>query len=238
MQYKSQTAVEYLLILAVVLLIVGVFASLSMDFSQFERSTELEQTQLRLESVAVLAYKVDSDEIIFEVQNTKDYSIRITEVQVSGIVCNAENTDILPLLLRVEQVARVVCEENFENITQVPTFAFEYEVPSQNQVRQTANFVQVNKPPFFTNIPRIELEEFSGLHEDVLQLQDYVVDLDGDEIQFVFVNQSNSNSANCNISPTGSVSCYANISGMSEVFVNASDGEFTATSSFFVNIYS
>ncbi len=94
-----------------------------------------------------------------------------------------------------------------------------------------------NQAPTFNQIPDQEFVVNSGLQSNILNLQNYAFDADGDSLTFSIVNQSHPNRSSCLVTSSGLVSCTAlSQLGNSTVVVRAHDGTTSTDASFVVSV--
>ncbi|MFW5746035.1 MAG: hypothetical protein ACOCWQ_00615 [Nanoarchaeota archaeon] len=87
-------------------------------------------------------------------------------------------------------------------------------------------FVEGSQPPVFTALPDQEFFKNSGLHEDILDLDDYASDAENDPLQFAIEQQSNTDVVTCDIDSQNMVDCEVQPgeTGMSAVTFSVTDG--------------
>lgn len=94
---KSQTATEYLILLAVVivisLIVVSVLGGIPSIGGQSNKNVV--DAQLKTLPVGIINYAISESETLLEVRNNRDYSVKIDAIGLNGTNCNLSSYPIL-----------------------------------------------------------------------------------------------------------------------------------------------
>ena len=105
---KAQTATEYIIILAVVIVIALVVASMLGGFPGIgsEVSTKGDNAKLVTGNLAITKHVVGNDSSKVVIQNNNPQTVRVTNVTLDGVECESSQ---LPKTLRVGDSSQITC---------------------------------------------------------------------------------------------------------------------------------
>ena len=116
MLQRGQTATEYIIVVAVVLVISLVGAAIlgSLPSIGSESDERVERSSYLTKEVAIDTYGVESDSSTFVIRNNYPRKIQVSDASVEGINCNSSN---LPVTLKPGQKFVLDCEANSSQVT-------------------------------------------------------------------------------------------------------------------------
>lgn len=138
---KSQSATEYLIILAIVLLVVVGVISLVGDFSSFRSGNSDDANKLDLLSrkIAVTSFSVSTESIKLQIENTNNFAIELENITIDGTVCDSQK---LPLVMGPSNSRSITCS-NIYGIQSGELYTFDMSFDWQN-LQTTTSFTQSN----------------------------------------------------------------------------------------------
>jgi hypothetical protein len=147
---KTQTATEYLIIVAVVILIALIVVSLLGNIMPIGIGTEKQAVDAELLSaeIGVDAYVVNSTHTFLRVRNNRAESIQVLSLTVDGFECNSSNTydSSLPFILRPGMSRDVNCNGDFNDHsggTSAPLVGFRYQDTKTGATYSTKRYGEV-----------------------------------------------------------------------------------------------
>jgi hypothetical protein len=114
-KHKSQTATEYLIILAVVIVIALVVVNTMGGFPGIGAGTNKKVSDMKLSSdtIGIESYSIGTDSSLFKLKNNFYDTVTVTQFRVNNqtnLTCNSSNTNpALPIVLNIGQSKIINC---------------------------------------------------------------------------------------------------------------------------------
>ncbi|MFW5746652.1 MAG: GLUG motif-containing protein [Nanoarchaeota archaeon] len=126
---KSQTATEYLIILAVVIVMgviaVGVMGGIPSMGGGMSKSTLI--AELRSKQVGISAYSMNSKESTFVIVNNQKKAVKVRSVWVDGSPCGMKDGSLFPITLAIGQKKTITCGNIKDADENIKEFNIEYQ---------------------------------------------------------------------------------------------------------------